>query len=99
MARAKALDTANLSAEDAAELKEAINECDAMLAETIVDAEKTAHAKQRLDAILIRLGEKDAPEKMTDAQIRLTDLLHRLSDLAYRVIGPRGYSDALLRRK
>ena len=96
---AKAVDRSALSAEDARELQGAIDECDAMLAETIVDLDKTNHAQQRLYDILVKIGKREAAKEMTSTQIRLTNLLHRLSDWAYRVIGPRGYSDALLHRK
>ena len=96
---AKAIDRSALSAEDAHELQGAIDECDAMLAETIVDLDKTNHAQQRLYDILVKIGKREAAKEMTSTQIRLTNLLHRLSDWAYRVIGPRGYSDALLHRK
>ena len=99
LARAKALDRSAMSAEDARELQAAIDACDTMLAETIVDLDKANSVKQRLDDILIKLGEKDALKEMTARQIRLTDTLHSLSDWAYRVIGPRGFSDVLRFKK
>ena len=99
LARAKALDRSAMSAENARELQAAIDACDAMLANTIVNLDEMQRAKQLLDDILIKLGEKDAPKEMTARQIRLTDTLHNLSDWAYRVIGPRGFSDVLRFKK
>lgn len=95
---ARKIDTTALSAYDAAELTAAIAECDAMLAETVVDPDKTEHAEQRLNAILIKLGQKEPPEEMSARETRLADLMQKLSNWAYTVIGPRGYSDALLFR-
>ena len=96
--RARKIDTTALSADDAAELTAAIAECDAMLAETVVDLEKTEHAEQRLDAILIKLGQKEPPKEPAKAETVLGNLMQKLSTWAYTVIGPRGYSDALLFR-
>lgn len=95
---ARKIDAAALSDEDAAELAAAIKECDDMLAETIVDLDKTNHAEQRLDAILVKIGRKDAPKEMTAAQKTLGDLMEKMSAWAYKTIGPRGFSDALLFR-
>lgn len=95
---ARKIDCSSLSADDAAELTAAIQECDDMLAETVVDLEETKHAEQRLDAILIKIGKKEPPKELTASQKKLGDLMEKLSVWAYRVIGPRGFSDALLFR-
>ena len=95
---ARNIDPATLSAEDAAELAAAIEECDDMLADTVVDLDKSNHAEQRLEAILVKIGKKDAPEELTASQKKLGNLMQKLSDWAYKTIGPRGFSDALLFR-
>ena len=95
---ARKIDRSSLSADDAAELTAAIKECDDMLAETVVDLEETKRAEQRLDAILIKIGKKEPPKELTASQKKLGDLMEKLSAWAYRVIGPRGFSDALLFR-
>lgn len=95
---ARKIDRSSLSADDAAELTAAIQECDDMLAETVVDLEETKRAEQRLDAILVKIGKKDPPKELTASQKKLGDLMEKLSAWAYRVIGPRGFSDALLFR-
>ena len=95
---ARKIDPASLSAEDAAELAAAIQECDDMLTETVVDLDKTHHAEQRLDDILIKIGKKEPPKEPTAAQKALGNLMQKLSDRAYKTIGPRGFSDALLFR-
>ncbi len=98
LAWARKIDPATLSAEDAAELTAAVRECNDMLAETVVDLQKTQHAEQRLDATLIKIGKKDAPKEMTASQKKLGDLMQKLSNWAYQTIGARGFSDALLFR-
>ena len=95
---ARRIDPATLSAADAQELADAIKECDDMLAETVVDLDKTHHAEQRLDDILVKIGKKDPPKQVTVSQKKLGDLMQKLSDWAYKTIGPRGFSDALLFR-
>ncbi len=95
---ARKIDRSSLSADDAAELTAAIQECDDMLAETVVDLEETKRAEQRLDAILIKIGKKEPPKELTASQKKLGDLMEKLSAWTYRVIGPRGFSDALLFR-
>ena len=95
---ARKIDPASLPAEGAAELAAAIQECDDMLAETVVDLDKTHHAEQRLDDILIKIGKKEPPKEPTAAQKALGNLMQKLSDRAYKTIGPRGFSDALLFR-
>ena len=99
LASAKEIDTTALSAEDAAELRAAIAECDAMLANTIVDLDETNHAEQRLDDILVKIGRKDPPKQMSAFQVRWTNLMHKISDWAYEKLGARGYSDVLLHRR
>ena len=95
---ARKIDPATLSDEDAAELAAAIKECDDMLAETVVDLDKTRHAEQRLDDILVKIGKKDPPKQVTASQKKLGDLMETLSGWAYKTIGPRGFSDVLLFR-
>ncbi len=95
---ARRIDPATLSAEDAAELAAAIKECDDMLAETVVDLDKTHHAEQRLDDILVKIGKKDPPKEVTASQKKLGDLMQKLSGWAYKTVGARGFSDVLLFR-
>ena len=46
----------------------------------IVDAQAFEQAKQRLDAILIKIGRKAPPAEPSAFQTRMADLLHRISD-------------------
>lgn len=92
------VDTAALSVADRAELAAAIEECEQVLAQTVVDRDAYTHAVQRLDAVLVRIGYKDAPKQSTDAQNKLTDLLHKCSDRMFEKWGGRGFSDILLFR-
>ena len=89
----KDIDRSTLSEEDAAELDAAVAECEAMLAETIVDLAKTKHADDRLRSILVKIGKADPPKQMSGFQVRMTDLMHKVSDWAYNTLGARGYSD------
>ena len=98
LAWAREIDTSALPDDDAAELTAAIAECDAMLANTIVDLDETAHAEQRLDAILVKIGRKEPAKEPDKAQTFLGELMQKLSAWAYQTIGARGFSDALLGR-
>ena len=91
----KEIDRSTLDAADAAELDAAVAECEAMLAETIVDLDKTRHADDRLRNILVKIGRADPPKEMSGFQIKMTSVMEKINDWVYRVIGPRGYSDVL----
>lgn len=92
------VDTAARSQADAAELTAAIGECEQVLDQTVVDRDAFTHAVNRLDAILVRIGYKDAPKQPSAAQAKLTDLLHELSDRLYQTLGGCGFSDVLTSR-
>ena len=79
MKPAQEIDRSTLSAEDAAELDAALEECNAMLDNTVVDPAATEHAQQRLENILITVGE--AISKF-------------ISDALYECVGAQGYYDA-----
>lgn len=93
--RVRDIDRSALSAADAAELDAAASQCEAMLAQTVVNVQESEQAEARLNAILVRIGRKEPPEEMTERQIRLTAFLQRLSDWTYRVLGPRGFADVI----
>lgn len=92
---AREIDLTELTKESADELTAAIAECDAVLAETVVDIDAYHHAENRLYDALVAIGRRNPPEEMTKAQVGITNIMHKLSDWAYRVIGPRGLSDVV----
>ena len=96
---ARKVDVSTLSAADADELKAAITECEAMLAETVVDLSRTEHAQERLSGILIKLGREEAPQELSARQTALAEIMMKLSRWAYSTLGARGFSDVLLFRK
>ena len=89
------VDFAALSDADAAELTAAIEECESLLSQTVVDAPAFEKAQQRLDAILVKIGRKAPPAEPSALQKRTTDLLRRISDRVYQTFGGRGFSDVL----
>lgn len=89
---AKRIDQSTLSPEDAAELQAAIDQCDAMLATTVVVYKEFTDAQTRLENILIKIGARSAPEVDKTSEI-LTPICKFLSDALYKYWGPRGFSD------
>jgi len=54
--KAASVERGKLSAEDSAELQAAVAECEAMLAETLVDTERSVRAEESLKKILAKIG-------------------------------------------
>jgi len=54
--KAASLDRGKLSAADSAELQAAVAGCEAMLAETLVDTERSVRAEESLKKILVKIG-------------------------------------------
>lgn len=93
---AEAIDRTELSQEDAAELEAALQECYAMLDNTVVDPEATDHAYTRLENILIKLGKREAPDESEETLNNIAEVICKLLNRAlYEIVGPQGYSDAL----
>lgn len=90
--QAKRVDQNSLSAEDAAELQAAIDQAEAMLATTVVVYSEFTNAKTRLENIMIKIGEKEAPKKDIIGKIA-TPICRLLSDALYKYWGARGFSD------
>lgn len=61
--KAKEVDQSSLSAEDAAELQGAIEQCETMLDNTVVVHSDYTDAEKRLLDILIKIGVKEAPKE------------------------------------
>lgn len=92
---AKTVDESALSADDAAELAAAVAQCEAVLQETVVDAERFADAQHRLENILVKLGLRSAPKQLTEQDAKRNETWAKISDWMYRVIGPRGFADVV----
>ena len=90
--QAEAIDPATLSAEDAKELAAAIAEVKAMLVKTIAVPGEYEHALDRLYAILVKLGLREAVKPDYAGRI-LTPVLSFLNNALYRTLGPRGFFD------
>lgn len=90
--RVKLIDQSTLSAEDAAELQAAIDQCEAMLETTVVVYSEFTDAQTRLDNILIKIGEKEAPKEDILGKIA-TPICKLLSDALYKYWGARGFTD------
>ena len=58
--KAESVDKKSLSPADAAELQAAVDECKAMLEDTIVDNERCIHAEAGLKKILVKIGRKNS---------------------------------------
>lgn len=95
VAFAKTIDQSQLSPEDAAELQAAIAQAEAMLDNTVVDYEEYETARDRLYAILIKIGERNPPEDKTNDQLT-SAVVKLISEALYKYYGPRGFSDWLL---
>ncbi len=90
--QAEAVDPATLAAADAKELAAAIAEARAVLAKTVDVPGEYSHAYDRVVAILVKLGLREA-EKPDYAAMVLDPLFALLSDLLYCTVGPRGFFD------
>jgi hypothetical protein len=89
---AKRVDQSTLSAQDAAELQAAIDQCEAMLATTVVVYSEFTDAETRLNNILIKIGVRQAPEE-DKVEKYAKPICKLLSDAFYIFWGPRGFSD------
>ncbi len=89
---AEKIDQSTLSAADAAELQGAIDQCNAMLATTVVVYADFTNAQTRLENIMIKIGAKPAPTVDTTAEYA-TPICKFLSDAIYQYWGARGFSD------
>ncbi len=89
---AKRVDQSLLSPEDAAELQAAIDQCEAMLATTVVVYSEFTDAETRLNNILIKIGVRQAPEE-DKVEKYAKPICKLLSDAFYICWGPRGFSD------
>lgn len=92
VARAKSVDQSTLSEADAAELQAAIEQAQAMLDNTIVVEGEYPAARERLFAIMVKIGERDAPEDNSKDEL-YTKICKFLSDTLYTYWGARGFSD------
>lgn len=89
---AKLIDQSTLSAQDAAELQGAIDECDAMLNNTVVDYDAFIHARDRLNNIRYKIGAATPPADDTKAK-NAEAVCKFISEALYKYWGPRGFSD------
>ena len=89
---AKRIDQSTLAAADAAELQAAIDQCEKMLATTVVVYKEFTDAQTRLENIMIKIGARTAPkEDKTEKYAK--PICKFLSDALYKYWGPRGFSD------
>ncbi len=89
---AKLIDQSTLAPEDAAELQAAIDECDAVINNTVVDYDAFVRANTRLNNIRYKIGVAQPPQK--DQWGDLAEVLLKVaSEALYRYWGPRGFSD------
>ncbi len=96
MKPAQEIDRSTLSPEDAAELDAALEECNAMLENTVVDPAATEHAQKRLENILIKIGEREAPNENKEKLSAVGEAISKfISDALYECVGAQGYSDAV----
>lgn len=89
---AKRIDQSKLAPEDAAELQAAIEQSEAMLNNTIVVYEEYVAARDRLFAILIKIGDRQPPKDTRNEEIA-GFFCKLISDALYKYWGPRGFSD------
>ena len=95
MKPAQEIDRSTLSPEDAAELDAALEECNAMLDNTVVDPAATEHAQKRLENILIKIGEREAPNENEEKLSAVGEAISKfISDALYECVGAQGYYDA-----
>ena len=96
MKPAQEIDRSTLSPEDAAELDAALEECNAMLENTVVDPAATEHAQKRLENILIKIGERETPNENKEKLSAVGEAISKfISDALYECVGAQGYSDAV----
>lgn len=89
---AKLIDQSTLAPEDAAELQAAIDECDTVINNTVVDYDAFVQANTRLNNIRYKIGIAQPPkeDKLGDfAEV----LLKLTSDALYKYWGAKGFSD------
>ncbi|MCL2508757.1 MAG: hypothetical protein FWF05_06245 [Oscillospiraceae bacterium] len=89
---AESVDPATLSAADAKELAAAIDEAKAVLAKTIGVPGEYEHAQDRVTAILVKLGLREA-EKTDYLAVFLDPVFSFLNDALYKGFGARGFLD------
>ena len=89
------LATADLSAENRAELEAALAEGEALMANTVVVSGETDRVVKRLDTIIAKIEGRSigSEEKSFDFEAILETLTKLLSDALYQYLGPRGFSD------
>ncbi len=92
IARAKAMDTSGLSPEVAAELEAAIAEVEAVIDNTVVDAEALEVAKLNFYVARAHAEGTEYTPKAEEYPI-LTKALKTANDLIYKFYGPRGWFD------
>ncbi len=66
------------------EMQEALDDCKAMLNETVVDTKTSQERIDRLEWALINAGLRGAPEEETDSEKVLLKIFKALSDLSYK---------------
>lgn len=89
---AKLIDQSTLAPEDAAELQAAIDECDAVINNTVVDYEAFVQANTRLNNIRFKIGVAQPPKD--DTLTKLAEIVLKIaSEALYKYWGPRGFSD------
>lgn len=90
--QAKKVDLSTLSDEDALELQEAIAQAEAMIDNTVVVYEDYEQAVQRLENILVKIGEKESKEK-TPFEKFAEVACKVISDALFKIMGGKGFSD------
>ena len=86
--QAKAVDTSALSAEDAAELREALAEAEAFVNSTACYDGQQEEIEERLDAILVKIGVKEA-----EVEEELSTFFTKLSLWLFDNYGANGFSE------
>ena len=67
-----------------------------MLENTVVDPAATDHAQKRLENILIKIGEREAPNENEEKLSAVGEAISKfISDALYECVGAQGYSDAV----
>ena len=66
-----------------------------MLDNTVVDPAATEHAQKRLENILIKIGEREAPNENEEKLSAVGEAISKfISDALYECVGAQGYYDA-----
>jgi len=92
VAGAKTIDPATLPPADAAALKAAIEQAEKMLDNTAVDPDEYLAARERLFAILIKIGKRKPPPAKRKEKVK-TAVCRSLSNFLFKHWGPRGFFD------